>query len=106
MSWRNLAAKRQPLPFHTTVQLTTAYKSVLGKQTEETEIVLADFAAHTGFYQVEAPGADLSQFQAGYNAGLRAAFGHLLGFLHLSDAQMRELENAAQQEAASLQGQY
>lgn len=106
MNWRNLASKRNAAPFYTTIQLTTAYKSVLGKQTEETEIVLADFAAHTGFYQVEAPGADLSQFQAGYNAGLRAAFGHILGFLHLSDTQLRELENAAQNEAAALQGQF
>lgn len=106
MSWRSLASQRNSKPNFAVAKLVNAYKTVLGKQGEDVEIVMADLAAHTGFYQVEAPGSDLSQFQAGYNAGLRAAFGHVLGFLSLPDEQLRALEKAAQDEAAVLQGQF
>lgn len=99
MNWRNVAKSRQVLPSHTEQQLVAAYLEVFGKPSPSVEIVLADFAGHTGFYQVEPPGADLSQFQAGYNAGQRAAFGRLFHFLSLSDDQLRALEEAAREEA-------
>lgn len=99
MKWRNLSKQRLIAPAHTEVQLTNAYKAVFGKQDEHVEIVLADLAAHTGFYLVEPPGSDLSLYQAGYSAGQRAAFGRLFQFLSLPDEQLRELEEAARREA-------
>jgi len=102
MRWRCLAWLRLYRPNEAELKLANAYRSVFGKDGENTEIVLADLAAHTGFYMVEPPGADLSQFQAGYNAGQRAAFGRLFQFLTLSDEQMRALEVAARQEAEQI----
>jgi len=102
MSWRNLAKARSAAPSWTEQRLTSAYKEVFGKSSEDVEVVLADLAAHTGFYLVEPPGADLSQFQAGYNAGQRAAFGRLFHFLSLSDERMRALEEAARAEAEQI----
>lgn len=102
MNWRNLAKHRHVAPIQTEQQLVAAYRSVFGRKGEDVEIVLADLAAHTGFYLVEPPGSDLSQFQAGYNAGQRAAFGRLFHFLSLSDEQMRALEEAARAEAEQI----
>ncbi len=102
MKWRNVAKTRQTLPSHTEQQLYTAYLEVFGKQSEAVEIVLADLAAHTGFYMVEPPDADLSLYQSGYSAGQRAAFGRLFHFLSLSDEQLRSLEVAAREEAGQL----
>lgn len=102
MSWRNVARFRQRAPAQTEQRVAEAYKAVFGKQTEDIEIVLADFAAHTGFYLVEPPGTDLSAYQAGYSAGQRAAFGRLFHFLTLSDERMRALEEAARAEAEQI----
>lgn len=102
MSWRNLAKQRQIAPVHAEQRVTQAYRAVFGKQSEDVEIVLADLAAHTGFYLVEPPGADLSQYQAGYSAGQRAAFGRLFHFLTLSDERMRALEEAARAESEQI----
>lgn len=102
MSWRNLAKQRQLAPIHAEQRITQAYRAVFGKQSEDVEIVLADLAAHTGFYLVEPPGADLSQYQAGYSAGQRAAFGRLFHFLTLSDERMRALEEAARAESEQI----
>jgi len=102
MSWRSVAKQRQLAPVHAEHRLAEAYKAVFGKQSEDIEIVLADLAAHTGFYLVEPPGADLSPYQAGYSAGQRAAFGRLFHFLTLSDERMRSLEEAARAEAEQI----
>lgn len=102
MNWRNLAKHRQNAPVWTEQRLTEAYKAVFGKATEDVEIVLADLSAQTGFYLVEPPGSDLSQFQAGYNAGQRAAFGRIFHFLSLSDERLRALEEAARAEAEQI----
>lgn len=102
MTWRNLSKTRQRLPLQTDAQLVAAYKEVFGKESEAVEIVLADLAAHTGFYLVDPPGADLSLYQAGHSAGQRAAFGRLFHFLTLSDQKLRALEEAAREEAEHL----
>lgn len=102
MNWRNLAKHRHVAPIQTEQQLVAAYRSVFGRKGEDVEIVLADLAAHTGFYLVEPPGSDLSQFQAGYNAGQRAAFGRIFHFLSLSDDHLRALEIAARQESEQI----
>lgn len=102
MKWRNLAKQRSAIPAHTELQLINAYKAIFDKQSEHVEIVLADLAAHTGFYLVDPPGSDLSLYQAGYNAGQRAAFGRIFQFLSLSDEQLRALEQAARAEAEQI----
>lgn len=102
MKWRNLGRLREVAPKQAELHIVNAYKSVFEKQSEQVEIVLADFAAHTGFYLVDPPGADLSLYQAGYNAGQRAAFGRLFQFLSLSDEQLRALEEAARAEAEQI----
>lgn len=102
MKWRCLAWLRRQRPNEAELRLAAAYKSVFEKQSEQVEIVLADLAAHTGFYLVDPPGADLSLYQAGYNAGQRAAFGRLFQFLSLSDEQLRALEVAARAEAEQI----
>ncbi|NKE77542.1 hypothetical protein [Ochrobactrum sp. MC-1LL] len=102
MKWRCLAWLRRHRPNEAELRLAVAYKEVFERRSEHTEIVLADFAAHTGFYLVDPPGTDLSLYQAGYNAGQRAAFGRLFQFLSLSDEQLRALEEAARAEAEQI----
>lgn len=102
MKWRTVASTRQMLPHYSEQRLAAAYREVFSKPSEDIEIVLADLAAQTGFYLVDPPGADFTLYQAGYNAGQRAAFGRLFHFLSLSDEQLRALEEAARQEAEHL----
>lgn len=100
MKWRTRAAASAYGQITAQKKLTDSYRDVFGKQSEAVEMVLADLAAHTGFYQVEPPG-DMSAYQAGYRNGLRAAFGRLFHFLSLSDQQMAALEEAARLEASN-----
>lgn len=99
MSWRNTAYLRQTKPVTAELKVVNAYQSLFGKSSEDAEIVLADLAAHTGFYLVHEPGADLSNYQAGHAAGMRTAFARIFQFLSLPDDQLRALEEAARQES-------
>lgn len=105
MKWRTKAQHAAYGRYQAEQKLVGAYHEVFGKETESVEMVLADLAAHTGFYQVEPPGVDMTAYQAGYRNGLRAAFGRLFSFLSLSDEQLRALEEAARAEASMFQNE-
>ena len=60
-------------------------------------MVLADLAAHSGFYQVAAPGASAGELAEAN--GRRAVYGRVFRFLRLSGDEVRALEEAARQEA-------
>ena len=79
--------------------LTQAYRNLFdGRATkQEAQMVLADLANHSGFYQVLPPGAGASELAEAN--GKRAAFGRLFRFLRLSTEELAELEQAARQEA-------
>lgn len=100
MKWRNVAKSRVTKPNSCELRLTQAYNSVFGKDDEDVEIVLSDLAAYTGFYQAVQPGLDVSAYQAGHEAGMRAAFARIFYFLSVSDERLRALEVSAQAEIA------
>ncbi len=79
--------------------LTRAYRNLFdGRATkQEAQMVLADLANHSGFYQVLPPGAGVSELAEAN--GKRATFGRLFRFLRLSEEEVRGLEEAARQEA-------
>lgn len=98
MTWRSRALELPRGEAAAEQTLVGAYRSVF-REGQDAEMVLADMAAFTGFYQVQPPG-DMSAYQAGYVNGMRAAFGRLFHFLSLSDRQLAELEEAARLEAS------
>lgn len=101
MKWRTRAQALAAGEITAEQKLVDSYREVFCKEGEAVEMVLADLAAWTGFYQVDPPG-DLSLYQAGYRAGLRAAFGRLFHFMSLTDEQLRALEEAARAEAEQI----
>lgn len=101
MTWRSRALHLAIGPNTAEKHLADAYADVFGKQTASVEMVLVDLANHTGFYRIDPPDGDLSLYQAGHRAGMRAAFGRLFQFLSLSDEQLRALEEAARFEAST-----
>lgn len=81
------------------LRLTRAYRNLFeGRATaQEAQMVLADLASHSGFYQVLPSGAGLEELAEAN--GKRAVFGRLFRFLRLTEEEVRELEEAARQEA-------
>lgn len=79
--------------------LTQAYRNLFDGRAakREAQMVLADLANHSGFYQVLPPGAGPSELAEAN--GKRAVFGRLFRFLRLSEEEVRALEEAARQEA-------
>ncbi len=61
------------------------------------QMVLADLANASGFYRVSGP--EMSGETRAFMDGMRAVYGRVFRFLHLSEQEVRELEEAARQEA-------
>lgn len=78
------------------LRLTRAYRSVLLKD-EESQIVLADLAEASGYYQVSPPLA--TGEQRAFADGMREVFSRILGRLRMTDAELVALEEAAREEA-------
>lgn len=64
---------------------------------DDKQIVLADLANQSGFYRVTGPG--FSAEDRAFCDGMRAVFGHASKFLSMTDAELRDLQEAARQEA-------
>ena len=96
MKWRSRLSQAKA-PSEQELKLAHAYREVFGKRSEAVEMVLADFAAFTGFYNVAPPGTSGDALQ--YDAGMRAAFARIFNFISLSDEQMQALEKAARAES-------
>lgn len=103
MGWRT-TAKGSHGEQHRDLRLVTAYKEVFEKNSESVELVLADLAQFTGFYQVMPP--DTPPSELAHSNGLRAAFGRLFHFLSLTEDDLRELETAARLEARANNGEH
>jgi hypothetical protein len=101
--WRWLARQfpRNPRGSQAQARLIAAYRSVFmpggGATDEDKELVLADLANASGYYRVS--GAGFSGEDRAFADGMRTTFGHALRFLLLSDDELRQLEEAARQEA-------
>ena len=82
-----------------TQTLTQAYRNLFDAKAtrREAQMVLADLASHSGFYQMAAPGASTGELAEAN--GKRTVYGRLFRFLRLSDDEVRALEEAARQEA-------
>lgn len=78
------------------LRLTRAYRSVFLKD-EESQIVLADLAKASGYYQVAGPGT--SGDDRAFADGARDVFARILGRLRMTDAELVALEEAARAEA-------
>jgi hypothetical protein len=81
-------------------RLSHAYTDVFCRQ-ESAELVLADLAAFSGFYQVTPPGA--SDAEVRYAEGMRAVFARIERFRLLTPQERTQLEQAARQEAITSQ---
>lgn len=81
-------------------RLSNAYNEVFSRQ-ESAELVLADLAAFSGFYQVTPPGA--SDAEVRYAEGMRAVFARIERFRLLTPTERTQLEQAARQEAITSQ---
>jgi hypothetical protein len=83
-------------------RLRSAYVAVFsgnGKQ-EDAELVLADLANYSRYYQVPSERAILSkQVDLSYRQGQRVVFARILRFLEMPEAQAKALEEAARSES-------
>jgi hypothetical protein len=81
--------------------LVGAYRRVLvsgGTSTDEDkQIVLADLANASGFYRVSGPG--LTAEDRAFADGMRSVYARVHVFLRMTDQEIRNLEEAARQEA-------
>lgn len=100
MSWRTLARQKAAQPAQSEQALCTAYRDVFGVKKESVQLVMADLAAFTGFYQVVPQGTPNEALQ--YQEGSRAAFARIYHFLSLTDEQLMALEQAARSESGDL----
>lgn len=100
--WRSLARiyprhwRRSP---SAAADLTNAYRALFtGHGGErEAQIVLADLANASGFYRVNGP--EFSAEARAFADGERSVYGRIFRFLRMSDAEVRQLEEAARAEA-------
>lgn len=97
--FHHLSRYFRPGSIAATRELAASYQRLFtGHGTEkDAQIVLADFAAYTGFYRVNGPG--VAGEDRAFADGMRAAYGRLFGFLRMTDDERRQLEEAARQEA-------
>lgn len=84
-------------------QLARSYRNVFAGNgsRQDAEMMLADLAEHSGFYQVLPSGSSLEELAEAN--GKRAVYGRIFRFLRLTDAEIRQLEEAARQEALTSQ---
>lgn len=106
--WRSLSTYfpdwlSKPQPLNAELQLGTAYRAVFdGRSTDaQREIVIADLAARSGFYQVTAPSPALKDRDLWFAEGRRSMFAEIFAHLSLHDDDVKALENAARREAAT-----
>lgn len=64
---------------------------------EDKQIVLADLANASGFFRVSGPG--FSGEDRAFSDGMRAVYGHAHKFLTMTEAELRDLQEAARAEA-------
>lgn len=85
------------------LELTTAYREVFaGRPTQQhQQMVLADLMARSGYNMVMP--ATVSDAHLRQNEGKRELFGHIYSHLALADSDVRALEVAARNEAATMQ---
>ena len=86
-----------------TLKLALAYHNVFDIRNEDVQIVLADLADYTGFYQVNGEG--MPPDDRAFSDGKRAAFGRLFRFLNLTDEEKAALSQAARAEAIASSNQ-
>ncbi len=84
--------------FNATKDTVQAYRAVFGGHgsKEETELVLADLANFSGFYQVTTPADGPEAVR--YSEGQRSVFARILRFMRMSSAELAALEAAARAE--------
>lgn len=106
MGWRSLhtvLGRDKSGDMRRQARLTQAYRAVfqpgLSASSEDKEIVLADLLHRSGFNKYFGP--EVSSDHLRYAEGMRALYGHIFGFLSLSDEDMAALERAARVEAVN-----
>jgi hypothetical protein len=97
--WHRLTHKFSRKQLEGQLALTRAYQAVFRGSPDrvQQEMVLADLAAHSGFYQVSPH--DVSSSSLAYREGRRSLFGVITGHLSLSPDDVLAIENAARHEA-------
>lgn len=105
MNWASLKAlfPSNPRGSEAVNELASAYRNVFrGNATrQDAEIVLADLADFTRFYQalpVGSAGSELAEIN-----GMRIVFGRIFNYLNMTDAEIRALQEAARQETLTNQ---
>lgn len=104
MTWASLTSLfAKPRGNEAVDALAQAYRDVFrGNATQnQAQMVLADLADYSGYYKVSPAVESLGELAA--EAGKRSVFARIAGFLHMSDSEIRALQEAARQESLSTQ---
>lgn len=104
--WGRLTRKYTRKTAEGQLVLTNAYQAVFrgNPSHEQQQMVLADLAAQSGFYQISSD--DVSSSRLRYREGRRAVFAIIFGHLSLSPDDIHALENAARHEAIDNSNNY
>lgn len=99
--WNSLAKRINPRGYQARVDLAEAYRDVFLPQHRATdpqkEMVLADLQNFSGWQRVS--GSTFTGGERAFADGMRATYGRVFRFLRLAPHEVRELEEAARQEA-------